>query len=261
MILQYKNIDVYYEDFGEGEAVVLLHGFLENSSMWTDITRDLQQSNRVISIDLFGHGNTGNIGYVHTMYDMADVVSHVLAFLRIKNFIVIGHSMGGYVALALAKSNPLGIVGLCLMNSTYHADDEERKEVRDKSIVMVRNHYELVVRSSFINLFAEESKVLFQSTIDDALEQALNTSVQGYVAAQRGMRDRDDHFSLIKALKTKKLVILGSKDPIIDGDRIISETRDTDIQIEKLSLGHMSHIENKSEITYIIMRFIEKIYP
>jgi pimeloyl-ACP methyl ester carboxylesterase len=66
-VLFYKNTAVHYIDIGKGAAVVLLHGFLENQSMWNHFIPELSQKNRVITIDLLGHGATGCLGYVHTM--------------------------------------------------------------------------------------------------------------------------------------------------------------------------------------------------
>lgn len=260
MIFNYKNIEVYYEDHGKGDAIVLLHGFLENASMWKHLASNLEPTNRVICIDLLGHGKTDNLGYIHTMEEMSNAVYSVLNHLEIDNYVVVGHSMGGYVALAMAKQNPKAIRGLCLMNSTYRADNQNRKSLRQKAIEMVRKNYELVVRTSVMNLFAIDSRTLFSDEIEEVVREALLTSVQGYVAAQRGMMQREDHFNVLKNLKSEKLIIVGEKDPIIDYKRIKEEIKDTSIPYAQLSLGHMSHIENKSENTDKIMHFIEKIY-
>lgn len=258
--MNYKNIEVFYEDQGQGNVVVLLHGFLENSTMWDYLISELSPSYRLITVDLLGHGKTGNLGYVHTMAEMAELVLKVLEHLNIEEFVVIGHSMGGYVALALAKRNQHRLKGICLMNSTYRSDNDGRKSIRKKAIEMVRMNYDLIVRTSVSNLFAAESKSKFPRAIEMAIDQALQTPVQGYVAAQRGMMEREDLYDFLKHLKTEKLIIVGAKDPIIDYQRILSETLGTTINYKELTLGHMSHIENKSENTYIIMQFIENIY-
>ncbi len=260
MILNYKNIEVYYEDYGKGHTILLLHGFLENTGMWKHLVSNLESTNRVICIDLLGHGKTDNLGYIHTMEEMSSAVYSVLNHLKIDNFVVVGHSMGGYVALAMAKQNPNAIDGLCLENSTYHADDHNRKSLREKAIEMVRKNYELVVRTSVMNLFAIESRSLFAHEIEEVVREALLTPVQGYVAAQRGMMQREDQFNVLKNLKSEKLIIVGEKDPIIDYKRIKEEIKETSIAYAQFSLGHMSHIENKSENTDKILRFIEKIY-
>jgi pimeloyl-ACP methyl ester carboxylesterase len=127
MILQYKDVNIFYTEEGKGSAVVLLHGFLENSSMWLPFIPELLKNNRVICIDLLGHGNTECLGYVHTMELMADAVEAVLNHIKIRRCFLIGHSMGGYVALAFAEKNPNALKGLCLMNSTANEDTPEKK--------------------------------------------------------------------------------------------------------------------------------------
>ena len=106
MNLQFKGIDLFYTDQGTGIPVILLHGFLENSTMWDDLTPELSKKYRVICIDLLGHGNTACLGYIHTMELMAEAVEAIIKYLQIKQSVLIGHSMGGYVALAYAEKNP-----------------------------------------------------------------------------------------------------------------------------------------------------------
>ena len=123
----YKNTSVHFTISGKGSAIVLLHGFLENNTMWNEITKVLSKRNKVICIDLLGHGKTENHGYIHTMEDQAEMVKAVLNHLHLRKYIIIGHSMGGYIALAYSKLFPQNIKGLCLMNSTALPDSEEKK--------------------------------------------------------------------------------------------------------------------------------------
>ena len=95
----FKNIPLSYSDDGKGSVVVLLHGFLENSTMWKDLIPVLSKTNRVITIDLLGHGNTPCLGYVHSMELMAEAVEAILKSLRIRKIKLIGHSMGGYCCI------------------------------------------------------------------------------------------------------------------------------------------------------------------
>nr|WP_321221462.1 alpha/beta hydrolase [uncultured Psychroserpens sp.] len=259
MILQHKKSPVYYEDEGGGNAVVLLHGFLENSTMWYGLKPMLLQNHRVICIDLLGHGQTECLGYSHTMSDMADAVLAVLDHLQLKTYILIGHSMGGYVSLALAEKRPKSVLGLCLMNSTYHADDDELRNLRKRANRMVLTNFENMVRMSFTNLFSSESRLKHKLEIEKMLSQALETSPQGYIAGQEGMLLREDKFDFYKKLEAEKLIIIGKKDPVIKGKAILNETRDTNINCHELALGHMSHIENKEELSYIIKQFVELI--
>ncbi|EMQ95720.1 Beta-ketoadipate enol-lactone hydrolase [Xanthomarina gelatinilytica] len=258
MILEHKGIQVFYTDQGYGKPIVLLHGFLESSNMWTPLIPDLLKTHRVITIDLLGHGLTGCLGYVHSMELMAETVNAVLNHLNIENKTIIGHSMGGYVALAMAEKNPNSMQGLCLMNSTFLPDSEERKMLRTRANLMAQTNFDNLVRMSFTNLFSLKSKETHKQELEIALTEALKTSVQGYMAANEGMKLRTDKTQLFRTLPTKKLLIIGKKDPILDADSVKKQLKGTDVDIVELTEGHMSHIENKEELTYNIMRFIEK---
>lgn len=258
MIIDYKNITINYTISGKGSSVVLLHGFLETITMWNNLTAEISDTHQVISIDLLGHGETDCLGYVHTMVDMADAAFAVLEHLKVEHAHVIGHSMGGYVALAMAEKQPQLFNGLCLMNSTFEADDKQRKTLRTRANKMAQTNYESLVRMSFANLFASESRVNYKSEYDDALHLALKTSVQGYIAAQEGMKLRPNRFETFKNLKSKKLIIIGAKDSLMDGEKLKEQIEGTTIDYVELSGGHMSYIENKSELSHIIKQFIEK---
>lgn len=258
MILDFKNSNINYTIEGKGSTVVLLHGFLETTQMWKALIPEISMNHQVIAIDLLGHGQTSCIGYVHAVENMAEAVFAVLNHHDISQAHVIGHSMGGYVALAMADQNPEFFKGLCLMNSTFEADDKERKLIRTRANKMAKTNYESLVRLSFANLFAPESREIFKKEYEAALELALKTPVQGYIAAQEGMKLRPNRFEIFKHLKAKKLIIIGKKDSIIDGKKLIHIIKDTTINFVEFSKGHMSHIENKSELSYVIKRFVEK---
>jgi len=258
MTLDYKNIHINYAVSGEGSAVILLHGFLETSAMWDDLVPELAKNNQVVCIDLLGHGQTACLGYVHTMEAMADAVFFVLKHLKIKRAQVIGHSMGGYVALAMAEKAPQLFEGLCLMNSTFEADGKELKLLRTRANKMAQTNFESLVRASFANLFTPESREKFKKEYENALHLALQTSIQGYIAGQEGMKLRPNRFEVFKNLKANKLVIIGKKDAVVAVKKLIDQIKITNVNYKELSEGHMSHIENKSELSYIIKQFIEK---
>jgi len=259
MILKYKGININYTVSGKGSAVVLLHGFLEDLTMWKDTVAILEKTNKVICIDLLGHGKTGCIGYIHTMTDMAEAVKTVLNHLRLRKYKFIGHSMGGYVALAFAKSYPESIKSLCLMNSTFEADDAERKNLRTRANKMVQHNFDNMVRMSFANLFSTESKTNYKNEYEVALAIALKTPIQGYMAANEGMKLREDSSFFFKNASFKKLLLLGKKDPVLNCEKLSKITSNQQIEVIYFSEGHMSHIENKKELLKAIVYFIEKI--
>ncbi|AUC74895.1 alpha/beta hydrolase [Olleya sp. Bg11-27] len=257
MILTYKGISIAYTMSGRGKTVTLLHGFLENSTMWADTVALLEKTHQVITIDLLGHGLTDCLGYVHTMQDLAEAVNAVLVNLNIDKTTLIGHSLGGYVALAFAEKKPDVLEGVCLMNSTPFADSKERIALRDRAISVAKTNYSNLVSMSISNLFYEDNRLRFEKEIEQIKTEALKTPLQGYVATQEGMKLRADSTVVLKNLTCKKLIIAGKNDPILSKTDLQHLEKLKDITINVLEGGHMSHIENKEEFLQNIMRFVE----
>lgn len=221
----YKNIQISYSDTGKGTAVVLLHGFLENKAMWNIYVSELSKKNRVITIDLLGHGETESLSYLQTMEENADVVHDVLSKLRIRKAILVGHSMGGYVALAFAELYPEKMKGLVLLNSTSKEDSSERKKNRDRAIKAVKKDYETFIRLSIANLFSEENRKTLVKEIEQVKIEALKTPLQGIVASLEGMKIRKDREFLLHTSTYPKLLILGKKDPVLNYEENLEQIK------------------------------------
>lgn len=252
MTVTFKGTTIYYQDQGQGSAVVLLHGFLENSTVWDGIKAALLKRYRVICIDLLGHGKTGCIGYLHTMEQMAEAVKAVMLELKLRRICFVGHSMGGYVALAYAEAYPDEVKGLVLANSTARADGKERRKNRDRAIEMVKKDHKSFVRMGISNLFRPKNRSLFSAEINALKQAALKTPVQGIIAALEGMKIREDREILLHFTPFPKMMILGKNDPVLNYDDLIDQIDKTHVKLIEFEDGHMSFIENKLE-------FIEEI--
>ena len=256
MIVKFKETTVFYTDTGKGNSVVLLHGFLENNTMWNTVVEKISKRNRVICVDLLGHGKTGSIGYIHSMEEMAEAVKTVLQELKIRRAIFIGHSMGGYVALAFAEKYLKNVKGLCLLNSTSQADSEERKKLRLRANEMAKENYETLVKMSIGNLFAEQPREQFSEVIDKIRIEALKTPVRGYIAASEGMRLRENKEEVLQIID-KRLMIAGKQDSILSYESVVKESNRTNTPLVELPNGHMSHIEAKEELLEALTNFVK----
>ena len=255
----FKNTAISFSDIGKGTAVVLLHGFLENKTMWRELVPSLAEKNRVISIDLLGHGETDCLGYIHSMEENAEIVNAILSHLRIRKAIFIGHSMGGYVALAFAELHLNRVKGLILLNSTALEDSVERKINRDRAIKAVKQNYINFVRMSIANLFSENNRDRLENEIENVKLEALKTPLQGIVASLEGMKIRKDRQFILKETDFPKLLILGEKDGVLLYKDNASQIEATNTELISLPDGHMSHIENKVELEKVIASFLRKI--
>lgn len=253
----YKNTKISYTDSGQGTAIVLLHGFLENKKMWRDYVDFFSEKYRIITIDLLGHGESDSLGYVHSMEDNANAVQEVLKQLKIEKATIAGHSMGGYVGLAFAELYPKNISKLVLLNSTSKADSHEKKINRNRAIKAVKQNYINFVNLAIGNLFSENNRARLTEEIEEAKIQALKTPLQGIVASLEGMKTRKDRASLLQKNLFPVLLILGKKDPVLNYEESIAQIEGTTAKLVSFDDGHMSHIENKEELKTTLLDFFE----
>lgn len=248
MKLTFQDSPVHYYSKGEGKPVVLLHGFLESSTIWAPYVFELSQKRQVITIDLPGHGKTGTIGEIHTMELMAEVVKAVLKKLNISSATFVGHSMGGYVALAFAEKYPESINELVLMNSTPEADSEEKSGNRDRAVKLVKKNKEAYISMAISNLLPEENKSIYKNKLEELKAEALKFPTEGITASLKGMKIRTDRKHLLKTFNNRKYLIAGKKDPVIDWKIAKKIATTCDCQLILTENGHLSFLEDSSEI-------------
>ncbi|PKA82761.1 pimeloyl-ACP methyl ester carboxylesterase [Ulvibacter sp. MAR_2010_11] len=256
MKLKYQHTSLFYEVSGQGPVMVLIHGFLESATMWKKLVPELAAKYKVVTLDLPGHGASGCLSETHSMEQMADAVRSILQHLKIKDAIIVGHSMGGYVALAYAELYTKEIRSLVLLNSTPAEDSPERKENRTRALEVIEKNRKAFISMAIANLFAEGSQTKYASEIKQLKKEALAFPPEGITAAVKGMRDRKDRTSVLKQFKKNKLMVCATEDPIIPFEVVAVWAKFCETPLKKVKGGHMSHIENKSEIQKIL-HFIE----
>tara|TARA_R110002050_G_scaffold147017_1_gene272647 strand:+ start:26565 stop:27365 length:801 start_codon:yes stop_codon:yes gene_type:complete len=259
----FREGKIKYTDTGKGRVVVFLHGFLEDKSMWRYYPTHLPARIRSICIDLPGHGNSDNFGYVHSMELMAESVRAVLKQEGIRKVILVGHSLGGYVALAFAELYPDMMKGLIMYFSSAAADTLEKKKNRNRAIKLVEKNKTSFVRASIPLLFAEHNRTKHLKRISSLVGNANKMGVQSIIAALGGMRDRSDREIVLKFAPFPITFVSGDLDPVLPIKMLEKQSqlpRNSSITILK-NTGHMGYIENKKETFLAVKRFIDTIYP
>lgn len=258
----YKYGKIHYTEKGSGRAVVLLHGFLENTHMWDDTIEQLPKY-RYISIDLLGHGESSCFGYVHTMEEMAKAVLAVLKHLRIQKAAFVGHSMGAYVALALAEEFPDMFKGLCLFYSTALADTQAKKIGRDQAIQLVKENHKSFIRKAVPMLFRPKNRTAFKEQVNSIKKEALATPKQGVIAALQGMKQRPDREIILKFAPYPVVFIAGTHDPVISINSVEQQVKDKEnvYLIAINGAGHMGFIEEPKATQKALKQFLKLSYP
>lgn len=243
-----------FERKGNGkETLVLLHGFMENLSIWNDMEPHLSDNFSLLKIDLPGHGQSEIIAEVQTMELMAEEVKKVLDHENLTKIHLLGHSMGGYVSLAFAEKHPECLKSLTLFFSTYFPDDAEKKEQRIKSYRIIKDAFAHYARAGIPNLFNPNERDILEGKIEIALETALSINHLGALASVKGMVERTDKKHILENLDAKILVLAGKHDNAVKTDVTIKGLPDrTNIKSYILDCGHNGHWEKPSVCAAII---------
>ena len=209
-----NGLQLAYDRRGEGPALVLLHGFPLDHHLWDEIVPLLDNTFDVITPDLRGFGESTIGDTQPSMDDYASDIAELLEQLEIAKAAIVGHSMGGYVALAFARLYPERVSGLGLVSSQVLADAPERKEGRYKSAADVE--------ANGIGSVVESMAPKFTS--DERLQGYARTSMNqqpssAYISALKAMAERVDSTSLLSSFDFPVVVIHGDSDSLIPVDR------------------------------------------
>ena len=240
-------------------CVVLLHGYLESLFVWDDFQKLLAPKVRVVTLDLPGHGISEVRGELHSMEFLADTVAAGVRALGIERCTVVGHSMGGYVALALCERHPELLDGIVLLSSTPNADTPEKQENRRREIELIRaGRKELLTRIAPEAGFAEENRRRMSDAIEDLKEQVFLTEDAGIIALLNGMIERKDRNEMLRTTQVPVAFILGRKDgyiPVEAAEKMVAEHPEARVWWLENS-GHMGFAEEPEATAAALLTFV-----
>jgi len=257
LFAEFKKGKISYSDAGKGRVVVLLHGFLGSKEIFEETKTALAKQFRVICIDLPGHGKSDCYGYVHSMELMAKAVKAVMDKLRLKKYVLVGHSMGGYAALAFAELFPDQLKGLCMFHSTSYADSEQKKRDRDKAIKSVKQDPNIYIRATIQNLFATQHVKNHKKEINFAQQIAKKTPKQGIVNALEGMKDRPSRDVILHFATYPILFIIGRYDNLLPMQTLLDQSKIPKRKHQLLleESGHMGFLEQPDTCNKFLKKF------
>lgn len=235
---------------GEGRTIVFLHGFLESISMWDYLELSELPCQKVF-IDLPGHGKSKlNASFdAPSLQFFAEKVLELLKYLQIDCFSVVGHSMGGYVALIL-KQQMTGCEKVVLLNSNFWSDSESKKKDRVRMADIAFKAKKILINEAIPNLFGNPAD--YKEDIDKLKSEAMEMSSEAIAYSSLAMRERTDFTKDINSNQIDYFIIHGENDRLIQLEELTSKTKDHSQIYLIPNAGHMAHVERTFEVSEIL---------
>ena len=257
-----RSLQLAYTEVGAGPAVVLLHGYPFNRSMWREQVDELRGSYRVIAPDLRGHGESKVAPPPATMEEMAADVSTLLETLNISRAVIGGLSMGGYVALAFYRLFPERVRSLILADTRAQADTDEGKRNRAVQEEKALQEGMGVIADSLLpKLLTVETIANRPDIVKRLREMMVKTAPEGAAAALQGMAQRRDQTSFLSRIISPTLIIVGREDsitPVADAEMMHREMPGSRLEIVE-NAGHVSNMEQPTEFNRVLLKFLHDL--
>jgi pimeloyl-ACP methyl ester carboxylesterase len=253
----YQSKKIIYHTYGSGKTVMLIHGFGETHEVWNNPVEFLKDKFCLIVPELPGSGS--DMIDDMSMEGMAEVMKEILVQEKITSLPVIGHSMGGYILLALAEKYPEMISALGLFHSTAYADSDEKKATRQKGIEFIQKNgaFEFI-KTSTPNLFSEDFRDKNPEFTGEYINTLNNFSPDALVKYYQSMMQRPDRTDVIRKTKVPVLMIMGKHDvaiPLNDGLKQSHLSEKVYIHILRQS-GHLGMLEEPATTNRILEKFL-----
>jgi pimeloyl-ACP methyl ester carboxylesterase len=259
-----NGIHQHYEMHGQGLPVIFIHGFPLSRRIWQPQVQALHDEFCVITPDLRGHGESEAPPGVYSMEKFADDLCALLDHLRRGPAVIIGHSMGGYIAFACLRKYPDRAKGLVLVSTRAGADSPEGKTGRETlaQAVEKENSAAPVVAKMLPNMMAQTSIAAAPHLRAEVERMMANTSLNGLTGALRGMAARTDAGDLLTSLRLPALIMAGTADALIPHTE--SEQMARTIPGAQLHLiegaGHLPSLEKPEEMNRVLKAWLQKFF-
>jgi 3-oxoadipate enol-lactonase len=251
-----QAVELHYEEHGEGKAVLLIHGFPFDHSIWSEVSAGLAGKARLILPDLRGFGQSPSPDGVYSMRLMAEDIAALMDRLEIKKAVLAGHSMGGYISLAFAQAYPERIAGLALVTSQAVADTPERRQARLRLADEVKRKGVKAVVAANLERYSPNPDIRERTRT-----VMMQSQKKGVIAALKGMAERPDFTEVLSHLAVPGVVIAGELDAIVtlEKAREMAQMLPRGWVVEIPGGGHMPMFEAPELVTQAILDLLGRI--
>lgn len=259
----YKGSKIFYKVHGNAKpTLVLIHGFPETSAVWSHQTAYLKKHFTVIVPDLPGCGKSDELNIEASKTTIEDYAASVYAVLEkenIKRCVILGHSMGGYITLALAEHHPEILSAFGFVHASAFADSEEKKQNRLRGIEMIENYggYSFI-KNTTPNLFTQSFKNAHASQVEQLIEKGKLFSKKSLQQCYYAMMNRRDRTNILKSFKIPVLFIAGKRDNAVSLNDILKQVHLPEISYIHIlnNVGHMGMWEAADLVNEFVEEFV-----
>lgn len=256
--IQITGKKVFYRIIGEGNPVMLVHGFGEDGTVWSNQVDFLKDKFRIIIPDLPGSGKSELIEN-SSIEGMAEVLHQIIHEEDIDHCVMIGHSMGGYITLAFAEMywNHLSAFGL--FHSSAYADSKEKITTRQKGIEFINEQGAFAfLKTATPNLFSPLTKAENPGLIDKQINSLDNFSPAALVSYYEAMINRPDRTAILLQTTVPVLFIIGKYDNAVPPEDSLQQCHLPEKSyIHMLNRsGHMGMLEEPQQSNQILEKFL-----
>ena len=259
--ISYQNTLISYSVSGKGKAVMLVHGFAEDSSVFDTQVNFLKGNYLVLVPDLPGIGKSAMLQKENVqLTDYAAIIKAIIDEEKIEKIALFGHSMGGYITLAFADLYSQTLSGFGLLHSSAYADDDEKINTRKKAITFIKeNGTNAFLKTAIPNLFYDAHKS--QENINNLIEKGNNFPPDVLIQQYNAMIARPDTTSILKAFTAPILSLMGEHDKAIPIKHSLQQSHLPQIAYVKIlrNAGHMGMLEQSTEVNNILADFLHSL--
>ena len=261
MIARLEGADIAYDDIGRGEPVVFLHGFALDRTMWAAQTTALAGYYRCIAVDARGFGQSPPAA-PFSIDRYADDVAGVLDGLVVERAVIVGLSMGGYVAFALWRRHPGRVRGLVLADTRATVDPPDTRERRRELMDVARTVGPRgVAERQIVGVLGKTTRERRPDIVETVRGIMTRASVDGIVGALDAMLGRPDSTPTLATIAVPTLVIAGDEDvitPAKDARALHAAIPGSRLEI-LAGAGHLSSIERPAAFNAVLSEFLHAV--
>lgn len=257
-----NGIAVYEEGPREGAAVLLIHGFPFNHRMWEPQVSALSKEFRVISYDVRGHGKSEPGDGQYTIEFFVDDLLAVLDHLQIKEAVLCGLSMGGYIALRAAERHPERFKGLVLCDTKSEPDANEAKIKRSAAVRALKEKGVSAFAPEFLKQVLSDKTLASKSGTVDFLSSVIKENTPAALSGTLiALAARTDTTPALSKIGCPALLLVGEEDkltPPSAAEAMKQKIPKAELFVIK-EAGHISNAENPAEFNQRLLEYLKSL--